>query len=403
VRRRWRIVAALVAVGAIWLAWKAGAEKSVWLSVERRNLVISVPMEGELQAVESQQVGPPQVERIWNFQISMMATEGSEVEPGQPILAFDTTELQRRLQQAIAEADGSAKQLEKLRTDMRVERRQLTLQLAEAEARLRRAEMQASADSAVYAGADLRKARIDRELGLTEILYLNEALGQQATRERFETANLEGKLQLARVLVTRLEHSIERMTVNSERVGTVVHKTNWRGEKKQVGEQVWRAEIVLEIPDLSHMEASAEVDEANAGRLIAGQAVTLRLDAYPDLEHQGKVATIRRAVQRKSRNDPSKIVRLTLELDETDPERMRPGMRFQGTISIESLEQVVAVPSQAVFTDAQGSFVYVRNLLGRHRVNPQFGRRNQQYVEVLSGLEVGDRVLGRPQGLEGGV
>ena len=394
-KRRWTVVATLALLGVAWAAWGNGSDEAVWRRVERRDLVLGVPMQGELQAVVSQQIGPPQVERIWNFQISMMVPEGSEVEPGQPVLAFDTTELQRRLQEAVAEADSSAKQLEKLRTDKVVETRQLSLQLAEAQGRRRRAELKTDSDASVIAAADLEKAGIDRTLAQSEIEYLEEALRQKAIEERVETANLEGRLELARTRVTQLQESIERMTVSAERSGTVIHKTDWRGDKRQIGEQVWRAAVVLEIPDLSEMEAAAEVAEANAGRLEVGQDVSFRLDAYPDIEYRGTVSSIRRAVQRKSRDDPGKVVRLKLALEATDSERMRPGMRFRGTVVAERLEQLLAVPSEAIFSDADGPYVYVRSLLGRRRVNPELGRRNQDWVEVVSGLAAGDRVLGR--------
>ena len=145
------------------------------------------------------------------------------------------------------------------------------------------------------------------------------------------------------------------------------------------------------------MEATAEVDEQAAGRLAEGLPVTFRLDAYPDQEYRARVASIRRAVQRKSRQNPSKVVKLTLELEETDTERMRPGMRFSGTIAAETIPGALAIPVNCVASDERGAFVEVRGslggLFGSRRVYPELGRRNDDYVEVLSGLSEGERVV----------
>ena len=127
--------------------------------------------------------------------------------------------------------------------------------------------------------------------------------------------------------------------------------------------------------------------------------MSFRLDAYPDKEYAAKVLLIRRAVQPKSWQNPSKIIKLTLEFEETDTERMRPGMRFVGTIAAESIPNALAVPSVCVASDEGGAYVEVRGVLaglfGSRKVYPELGRRNNDYVEVLSGLAVGERVARR--------
>jgi len=376
-----------------WAANRDGGE--IWLRAERRDFVLGIPTDGELRAVDSVLIGPPALEGVWNFQIAMMAPEGAQVEAGQPVLGFDTTELGQKLQQATAQADSAEKELEKATTDLDVARRQLALRLEEAEARLRRAELESGVSEEAVAAVELEQARIDRRLAAFEIANLQAALGQHAIKQRLDLASLESKLAFARSEVERLAASIERMTVAAPRSGTVSYRADWRRNKKSVGDQVWRAEQVLEIPDLSAMEAVATVDEAAAGRLEPGLGVTFRLDAYPDLEYRAKVVQIRRAVQRKSRDNPAKVVKLTLSLPETDTERMRPGMRFRGTIVTESSPDTLTIPADAVFYGPEGPFLFVRTALGKRRAEPELGRHNPDWVEVLGGLEAGDRVLRR--------
>lgn len=406
--RSWRkrtaavTVVAGLGVGLVWLVAASGLDlggPKSWLKVERRDLVLGIATEGELRAVDSALIGPPQLRRIWNFQISMMAPEGSEVQAGQPVLGFDTTELSQRLRQSMAEADSAEKGLEKATTDLDIQRRQLGLRLEEARARLRQTELKVAASAEIVAASELEKARIDKRLAEIEITSLEASLGQHEIKYRMELATLDSKLELARTRVEEQRAAIEQMSVRAPRAGRLILRSDWQGQKKQVGDRVWRAEKVVEIPDLSVMEGSAEVDEQAAGRLIEGLPATFRLDAYPDREYRAQVALIRRTVQPKSFQNPSKIVKLTLELAETDTERMRPGMRFVGTIAAETLPEALSVPVVCIASDEAGAYVEVRGalggLLGNRTVYPELGRRNDDYVEVLSGLSENERVLRR--------
>ncbi len=86
--RRGRLILATIALAAG--AWGVvrgleAIEGGSWVRVERRDLVIGVEIEGELQAVDSADLGPPALRSVWDFKISFMASEGSEVAAGQSV------------------------------------------------------------------------------------------------------------------------------------------------------------------------------------------------------------------------------------------------------------------------------------------------------------------------------
>ena len=154
----------------------------------------------------------------------------------------------------------------------------------------------------------------------------------------------------------------------------------------------WIAEKVIELPDLNSMKADGQVDEADAGRLLERQKVTLRLDAHPDVKFEGKIGSIWRTVQRESWRNPLKVVRLEIELLETDTQRMRPGMRFRGKVETERVESALLVPVEAIFLTEDGPVVYRRTTFGYEGVAVELGRRNESRVEVLTGLSEGDSI-----------
>jgi hypothetical protein len=360
--------------------------------VEHDDLVVAVGVTGTLRAVESAVVGPPQVPDMWRFKISMMADEGTEVSAGQPVVAFDPSELDQRLRNKLADLDAARTEVEKKRVDLAVTIANDRLALAEVEARLRKARLIAAQPSELQPSTDVVKAGLDLELAELEVDLVRRRIA--ATREagEEELAVLEAMLAQVTSEVQQLRDAIGRMQRPAPRDGIVIHVADWRNEKKKVGDTCWVAERVLEIPDLSRMQGDGEVEEAEAGRIREGQAVTLHLDAHPDREYRAVVESISRAVHEKSWRNPLKIVRLTLTLEETDPERMRPGMRFRGLIEIERRPGVTLIPVAAVRRDGNTPIAIRRGLTGWHSVPLELGARSTDRVEVIEGLQPGDLI-----------
>lgn len=389
----------LAAAGAV--AYTVQGEAGSWVRVERGDLVVGVEVEGELRAVESAIISPPQMRHRVDFKIAWMAPEGSQVRADEPVLRFDTTQIDRSLQQFESQMESAQKNLEKKETDVEIERRQQELQMAEAEASLRKANLRLDVPAAASARAELEKARIDKRLAEIEIKALRSKLEYQAEKSRADLAAFRDRRDRARHRLARLQEEKESMTIKAPRDGTLIYASNWRGEKKKVGDSVWRAEKLMEIPDLARMMADGSVVESRIGNVAVGQRVTLRLDAHPDREYVGRVSTIRRSVQRRSRRNPQKHVRLEIEIESTDTERMRPGMRFRGEIEVERVVDTLLVPQDAVFPRPGGAVVFVRTLTGKRQVKPTFGARNQKKFGIVEGLEEGDWVERRAHGEEG--
>ena len=393
-RKRLFVIGALAAGGVGFLAFATADEgPGRTARLERRDLVFEVEVEGELRAVDAVTVGPPGVPDIWNYKISMLVPEGAEVTEGQPVVGFDTTELAQNLREKTGERDSAAKELEKRESELEIERQDLELRLAEAEATLRRKDLELEVPDDLVSRQELDASRIEHALAETEIGSLRDSLRHLERRSRAELSALRGKRDQAARRVDELQRHLASMQVGAPRAGTVVYATTQSGEKRKVGDSVWRADTILEIPDLTRMMAEGRVDEADMGRLAPGQPVVIRLDAHPDHAFRGRVERIAKTVQRRSATDDTKVVEVELALSETDPERMRPGMRFRGTIEVGRVADVLCLPLEAVVADPAGPRVELDRAVGRTRVSPELGRRNAECVEVLSGLEEGVRVV----------
>lgn len=406
IRRRRRVagLGALALLGAVggglWWSRAAGVRGSTAL-VTRGDLVLTVAATGEIEAVDAELLGPPNLPDVWEFKIQFLAPEGKEVKRGEPVLGFDAAEEERRLLDERARADEAEQKLGKTRADLERERLDAELRLAEAEAALRKAAMKVDVPPELTARKDLDTARIERDLAEKEVAHRRGELVAVADRLQAEVQQLTHHLALARTHVRALEDAVAKMSVPAPRDGTVVYVTDWRGEKVKVGDSAYRSQQIVSLPDLKRLRARAEIAEVDAGKVREGQPVRLRLDAHPDLEYRGRVARVQRTVQRRAPNSPLRIVLAEVDLDTIDGERMRPGMRFRAVIERERAAGTLTIPSDAVLHRDGRALVERRTFFGVEEVAPRLGRRagggdgghEGERVEVLEGLAEGDRVV----------
>jgi len=378
------IAAALTAAG--WTRNKLAADRQgEWVRVSRGDLVSGIDIAGTLAAVDSGQFGPPPVSDTWDFKISMLAPEGSDIKKGQPVIVFDTSELRKRLDEKTAEADQARKEIEKKRADLALRREDQHLALAEAEQRARKAELKLQGPADIVSVKERKQVQLDFDVAKNEAKTIKMRIESLERAANAEIALLTSKQQHAAAIVKETQDAIQKMTV---------YVTNWRGDKKKVGDSVWRMDHVIEIPDLARMMAKGEVDESDAGKIAVGQRVTLTLDAHPDEELHGTIKETARTVQRAAGSTTRlKVLRVDIALDKSDPAKMRPGMRFHGTVELSRAKNALLVPRNAVYLSPRGPIAYRRGPFSVTPVPLTLGVQSEKSIEVLSGLSANDRVL----------
>ncbi len=381
---------AVVAAAAAAAACGRGDGELQLVDIKRGDLVIGVAVTGELEAVDSTDIKPPALQ-IWNFKIASMSDDGAEVALGEPVVGFDASEQVRELENVQNEVEAARKKLDKKQVDAALARREEELAVANAEATLRKAALKTATPGDLVASVDLRALQLDERTAQVALALAKDTASQTRRSDDAELASLQDKLTYATHRAEQLAADVARMQIKAPRAGTVVYPTSWRGEKKKVGDSVWRMEVVLQIVGLDRMRGKGEVDEVDVARVAAAQPVSLRLDALPDVQLRGRVDSIARSVRPKSNAVPSKVVEIKIALDPTTAP-LRPGMRFQGEVETERIAGVVLIPIDAVFVTPDGPVAFRDRGEGALAVPLVLGRRSSTMVEVTSGVEPGDRV-----------
>ncbi len=185
--------------------------------------------------------------------------------------------------------------------------------------------------------------------------------------------------------IRRIEESGEpskTLTLMAPASGIVVEKNVVEGDRIMPGMTVYR------IADLSRVWIEAEVFEKDLALVRERQRARVSFEAYPGEVFNARVTYVHPTVSVQSRT-----ARVRLELPNPDLS-LKPGMYAR--IELESLpaEPTLVVPRSAVIETGQRTLVFVQGAEGAllpREVQP--GRTSGRYMQILSGLEMGERVV----------
>jgi membrane fusion protein (multidrug efflux system) len=154
-----------------------------------------------------------------------------------------------------------------------------------------------------------------------------------------------------------------------------------------LGSIVGPSTVITTLDDTSQIKLDFNVPEVFMARLQMGLTVTARSAAWPDLLFSGNVISIDTRVDPISRTI---TVRALLPNDES---RLRPGMFLTVSLLKDDVVSLV-IPEEALIPERSKQFVYVvgdGNMVERREVLT--GRRRPGQIEILEGLEPGERVI----------
>jgi multidrug efflux pump subunit AcrA (membrane-fusion protein) len=170
------VVVVLAVLGTGLMGSGGGAKSGPPVRVKRDDLVVTVEVTGELAAIHKAELGAPPVRNMWDFKISFLAPESAQVKKGQEVVSFDTQSLEKNLEEKSAEYDEATKQIERKQTDLAIQTDAQTLALAEAQARLRKAELKTDIPEDLRGRLEALEGRVEREEAQKEVANLSAKL-----------------------------------------------------------------------------------------------------------------------------------------------------------------------------------------------------------------------------------
>lgn len=222
----------------------------------------------------------------------------------------------------------------------------------------------------------------------------------QVTNES-ELAQVDAQVFEARERVARQENRIGQYeknlaacTIVAPHAGMVVYSQDERGSSSvAVGLEVRSRQELLTLPDLTQMQVRIQIHEAVLDQVRPGLPVVIRVDAFPNLTYEGIVERVAVVPSRSSNNVKTYEcnVRIPAEVY-----KLKPGMTAVAEIHIDRLRNALNVPVQAVCQIESETWCYVDNGEGVERRTVELGRNNDKFVQILNGIDQGDRVVLNP-------
>ena len=361
------------------------------LTSEPVDLELSVRADGELVASESMPISLPGSIRM-SFNVAWLAPEFSDVREGDVIARFDDVQVRLEKESSSLNVAKSEFKLADAERDGLLERTRIGHESLRVDGERNISEAFSAADERLFSRNELIDILADLDYLDVESSFLDwqyETLDRRMQAEQnFIMAERQGELSK----LEKQEKALEMMELRSPADGTFVYaRTPW-GEKLGKGKTIYPGMPIGLLPVRGKVKTRLYVPEADAVGLAVGQPVRFRLDSAAEQEFTGRVVEVSPVASPRTREDPQKFFRLDAEIDKVDAELMRVGSRLRAKIITGKIEQGLVVPAQAIHGEAGNAYVFVVNGRDVERRDVVLGQRSPDLVELISGIEPGDRI-----------
>ena len=153
------------------------------------------------------------------------------------------------------------------------------------------------------------------------------------------------------------------------------------------GKYVEPGSTLYEVADLSTVWISADIYESEVAAVKLNQPAAVTFAAYPGETFRGTVSYIYSTLNAEART-------VRVRVDMPNPElRLKPGMFGTVTLVTDAARKLV-VPKEAVLDTGLRQLVFLDRGQGRYeQASVKLGHRSQDEVEVMEGLNEGDRIV----------
>jgi len=209
-----------------------------------------------------------------------------------------------------------------------------------------------------------------------------------------QKASAEASLRSALDQLDAAQADLSRATMTAPVASTVIAIASQVGEPigtTSVGVNGTSGFMVLAALDTFVVEA--DFAESDVVGIADGQSVTLEFDALPDSRLEGTVTEIDAYGSVDATGGSITTYGVTISIP-TAPAGLKAGMTVQASITTEEANGVISAPVTAISEREDGYVALVQADDGSvEEVPVEIGVRGGYYVEIVSGLSAGDRVV----------
>lgn len=309
---RWLITAAvvitlLIGVWMIFTPSDAPTQRYETARVQQGDLTVTVAATGTVQPVNQVDVGS----ELSGTVESVLVDFNDEVQKGQTLARLGTDRLQAQVVEAGAALESAKAKLDEANATVQ-------------ETRLRYERCKKLADRKLCSG---------EELATTQAAY---------ARARAQAASAKAQIAVASATLGARETDLSKTEIKSPIDGLVLQRQIEPGQTVAASLQ---APVLFTLAeDLKQMELHVAIDEADVGKVSAGQSAMFSVDAYADRRFPARITQVRYAPQTI---EGVVTYGTILSVDNSDL-ALRPGMTATAIVTVAQLKNAILVPNASL-------------------------------------------------------
>jgi HlyD family secretion protein len=307
---------------------------------------------------------------------------GSFVNMGEPIIILDPTPIQNEIENIQDQLEMKQNSLRKNQLNARSTKVDLdynlqvkNLRIASLKSEL--ADQEQLLEVGGISPAKFEKTRQELELAEQDLVMLKEKNSIKLQQLEADEEGLRLQIDMQEKVLALKEDALSKMIIRAPSAGIILSISG------KVGEKVNTDRLLIEMSDLTNFKIRGKVDDDFAEHLKTGNKVYVAID---NEKLSGVVGTVNPVIKDRK-------VEFDVNLQESSHFKLRPNLNVSLEIVKMERDSVLRIANGPAIGRGDEHEVYVLFDGIARKIPIRTGLRTEEYVEVLEGLNEGDRVV----------
>ena len=374
-------IAGIIGISVLISLLRTGVQKKdlVFSTVDKGTIEVSVRASGKVVPAFEEIINSPINTRI----VEVYRKGGDSVDVGTPILKLDLQSTETDYKKLLDEEEMKRYKLDQAKVNSQTKLSDMAMQIKVSEMKLARMKVELRNEQyldSLGAGTTdkVRQAELSYNTSRLELEQLKQQYANEKQIAAADLKVLELDLNMFRKGLAEMKRTLDDAQIRSPRKAILTYINN------QIGAQIPQGGQVAIISDLSHFKVDGEIADTYGDRVAAGGKAIVKIGSE-------KLEGIVSSVTPLSKNG---VISFSVQLKEDNNKRLRSGLKTDVYVMNAVKEDVLRIANASYYVGRGEYDLFVMTSddeIVKRKI--QLGDSNFEFVEVVSGLNPGDKVV----------
>ncbi|MDR3058044.1 MAG: HlyD family efflux transporter periplasmic adaptor subunit [Prevotella sp.] len=355
------------------------SQKNILLgTADRGTIEITVNASGKIIPLTEEIIVSPINSRI----LEVYKEAGDSVGAEEPILKLELASIETDYKQKLDEKEMMRSKLIQSQVGLDNSLSDLQMQLEVKDMKMRQLQTELKnekyLDSIGASTSDkVRQVALNFEVAKLELQQLRQQINNEKKNAAAEVKVKELELSIFEKSLAESARLLKDARILSPQKATLTYVNN------QIGSQVSAGTQIAIVSDLSHFKVLAEIADSYAEKLSSGAKAIIKIG---QMQLDGTVVNITPSVK-------NGVINFTVMLKDAGNSRLRSGLKTDVYVTHGIQDDVVRIPNSSYYIGPGEYELWVVKDGNAEKRKIKLGESSFEYVEVTSGLNVGEQVI----------